>query len=179
MCAGFLCPKCDNFASLHTRQDHNELHLKRWLFLPKSGSSVSQSQAHLAQRKRIGWSVGFNSWTNWALYGIVPMSLCKIRLNDSSEMFRMNWCWWRFTHTLSATAAIFSGSLVYRWGCQFLLIIFHKITNIRSWRCFSSSKIRTKFSHTFCNITMIFKVMSQYFPALFKRIYSHIRLAEG
>ena len=29
MRAGFLCPKCDNFASLHTRQDQNELHLKR------------------------------------------------------------------------------------------------------------------------------------------------------
>ena len=29
MRAGFLCPKCDNFACLHTRQDQNELHLKR------------------------------------------------------------------------------------------------------------------------------------------------------
>ena len=27
--SGFLCPKCDNFACLHTRQDQNELHLKR------------------------------------------------------------------------------------------------------------------------------------------------------
>ena len=41
----------------------------------------------------------------------------------------------------------------------------HKIMNIWSWRCFSSSKIRTQFSHTFYNIIMIFKVMSQYFPA--------------
>ena len=30
--AGFLCPKCDNFACLHTRKDQNELHLKRWFF---------------------------------------------------------------------------------------------------------------------------------------------------
>ena len=29
---GFLCPKCDNFACLHIRQDQNELHLKRWFF---------------------------------------------------------------------------------------------------------------------------------------------------
>ena len=29
MHAGFLCPKLDNFACLHTRQDQNELHLKR------------------------------------------------------------------------------------------------------------------------------------------------------
>ena len=67
--------------------------------------------------------------------------------------------------------------LIYRWGCQFLSL-FYKITNIRSWRCFSSSKIRTQLSHTFCNITMIFKVMSQYFPALSKRIYNHISLGE-
>ena len=26
---GFLCPKCDNFACLRTRQDQNEIHLKR------------------------------------------------------------------------------------------------------------------------------------------------------
>ena len=48
---------------------------------------------------------------------------------------------------------------------------FHKIANIRSWRCFSSFRIYTQFSLTFCNITMIFKVMSEYFPALFKRIH--------
>ena len=72
MPAGFLCPKCDNFACLHTRQDQNELHPKRWFFLAKSASSVSRSQAHSAKRKRIGWSVGFNSWTNWTLYGVIP-----------------------------------------------------------------------------------------------------------
>ena len=68
-------------------------------------------------------------------------------------------------------------ALVYRWGCQFLS--FFSQDNIRSWRYFSSSKIRTQFSHTFCNITMIFKVMSQYFTALFKRIHNHIISAEG
>ena len=30
---GFLCPKCDNFACLHTRQGQNKLHLKRWFFV--------------------------------------------------------------------------------------------------------------------------------------------------
>ena len=44
--AGFLCPKCDNFSCLHTCQDQNELHLKRWFFLPISASSASRSQAH-------------------------------------------------------------------------------------------------------------------------------------
>ena len=28
-CVGCLRPKCDNFVCLHTRQDQNELHLKR------------------------------------------------------------------------------------------------------------------------------------------------------
>ena len=38
---------CDNFACLHTWQDRNELHLKKWFFfLSKSASSVSRSQAH-------------------------------------------------------------------------------------------------------------------------------------
>ena len=37
MRVGFLCPKRDNFACLHTRQYQNELHLKRWFFLAKIG----------------------------------------------------------------------------------------------------------------------------------------------
>ena len=32
MRAGFLCPKCDNFACLQTRQKQSDLHLKRWFF---------------------------------------------------------------------------------------------------------------------------------------------------
>ena len=50
MRAGFLCPKCDYFVCLHTRQDRNDLHLKLFFFLPKSASSLSWSQAHLTQR---------------------------------------------------------------------------------------------------------------------------------
>ena len=37
MHAGFLCLKCDNFACLHSRQDQNELRLKRWFFFAKIG----------------------------------------------------------------------------------------------------------------------------------------------
>ena len=45
-CVRRLFKKFDNFASLHTRQDQNELHLKRWFFfLPKSTSSVGRSIA--------------------------------------------------------------------------------------------------------------------------------------
>ena len=129
MSAGFLCPKYDNFSCLYTHQDQNELHLKRWFFLPPSASSVNRLQAHLAERKRIGWSIGFNSWSNWTLYGVILRSLYKIRLKDVSEMFN---CWERrwidvdgAWHTHYATAAIFSvvhnvlafHPLLYRWGC--------------------------------------------------------------
>ena len=48
----FCAPNVTIFACLYSRQDQNELHLKRWffVFLPKSASSVSRSQAHLAKR---------------------------------------------------------------------------------------------------------------------------------
>ena len=49
--ASFLCPKCDNFACLHTLQDQNEFHLKKWFFFCQ-------------KRKHIGCLIGFNSWTN-------------------------------------------------------------------------------------------------------------------
>lgn len=41
---------------------------------------------------------------------------------------------------------------------------------IRSCRCFSSSRIHTQFSHTFWNHIIVFKVLSQFLPALLKRI---------
>ena len=44
MRASFLCPKCDNFSYLDTRQNQN-MH-----FFPKSASSVSRSYAYLAKR---------------------------------------------------------------------------------------------------------------------------------
>ena len=43
---------------------------------------------------------------------------------------------------------------------------------LKRWFFFAKSAL-----HSFCNITMIFKVMSHYFPALFKRIHNHIRSA--
>ena len=52
MRAGFLCPKCDNFACLHTRQDQNELHLKRWFFFTKIVifcKSIYEIFAHILQ----------------------------------------------------------------------------------------------------------------------------------
>ena len=81
-------------------------------FFPKSASSVSRSQADLAKRKLIGWSIDFNSWTNWTLYSVILRSLCTIRLNDVSYMLNCYERRWidvdEVSHTPSATAAIFS-----------------------------------------------------------------------
>ena len=77
----------------------------------------------------------------------------------------VNWCWWRFTHSfchssniLGCTHGFWLFTLCFINEDATFFHFFHKITNIRSWRCFSSSKVRTQFSHTFCNITMIFAI---------------------
>ena len=110
MRVAFLCSKCYNF---EMSQDWNELHLKRWFFLPKSASSVSRLQANLAKRERVERSIGFNFGINRTLYGMIPRFLCKIRLNDVSEMFSCLEQRWidvdSASHTLSTTALIFSG----------------------------------------------------------------------
>ena len=119
----------------------------------------------------------------------------KIFMQNSSEwclwnvqLLRstVNRCWSRFKHTFYHISNI-HGCMHCFWLSRLWFIyedasffhFLHKITNMRSWRCFSFSKIRTQFLRTFCNITMIFKVMSHHFPALFRRIYHHIRLAKG
>ena len=162
---------------------------KDLFFLPKSESSLNRSQAHLSKQRRIGRSIGFNFWTKWTLYGNMKRFLCKIRLFEKSpkcliiqndgelmlmalrarslpQYFRVYALFWLFTlWFLDEDASFF--------------YFFQKITKIRSWWCFSSSKIRTQFSHAFRNNSMIFKVMSQYISALLKRKVDHIRSAEG
>ena len=109
-----------------------------------------QNKLHLKKwfflRKSASRSIGFNPWTIelcMASYQGLYAKFVSIMPPKCSIVDNT------FCH--SSTVFGFSRfSLVYR-------------------RCFSSSKIRTQFSHTFCNNTMIFKVMLQYFPALFKR----------
>lgn len=162
----------------------NDFFCKIGIFCKSIAGPLSEAKTH--------WMVScLNSWTNCTLYGVIPRSLCKIRLNDVNsrnvQLLRttVNWCWWRFTHTfyhniniLGCTDCFWIFTLWFIDDDASFFQFFHEITYIRSWRCFSSSKIRTQFSHTFCNITMIFKVMSQYFPALFKRLHNHIRSTE-
>ena len=111
MRAGFLCPKCDNFDCLHIRQYQNEIHLKRWffftnirIFCKSIAGPFSEAETH--------WMVNLLQLQN-QLYGVIPRYLCKIHLNDASEMFN---CWERrwidvddASSTLSATAAIIFG----------------------------------------------------------------------
>ena len=152
-------------------------------FLPKLASSVSWPQAHLAKRKCIGWSIGFNYWTNWTLYGVIRRSLCKHSSQwclRNVQLLRttLNWWWWRFTPTFCHSSNILGCTHCFRLFTLWFIDeeasffhFFHKITNLqnRQLRCCSSSKIRMQFSHTFCNIAMIFKVISHYLPALFKQ----------
>ena len=194
MRAGFLCPKYDNFACLHTGQDQNELHLRRWFFFffAKIGIFCKSIVGPLSEAKThwmINWLQLLNRlnivWhhTKQGLYAqFVSMMSPKYSIvENDGELMLM-----RFTHTffhssniLGYTHCFWLFTLWFIYEDASFFHLFHKITNIRSWRCFSASIIPTQFSNSFCNISMIFKVMSQYFPALFKRIHNHIRWAEG
>ena len=88
---------------------------KMIFFLAKIGIFCKSIAGPLSEAKThwmINWIQLLNQ-LNWTLYAVIPRSLCKIRLNDVSEMLRccerrginVNGAW----HTLSAKAAILSG----------------------------------------------------------------------
>ena len=132
MRAGFLCPKCDNFACLHKRQDQNELHLKRWFFFAKIGIFCKSIAGPLSEAKT-HWMVNWLQLQNelnfvWR-HTKVFMQNPSQRYLRNIQLLRttVNWCWWRFPHILpqqqySRVYALFLAfhALVYRWGCQFL-----------------------------------------------------------
>ena len=169
MRAGFLCPICDNFACLRIRQDQNELHLKRWFLFAKIGIFCKSIAGPLSEAKT-HWMVNWLQLQN-QLNFIWRYTKVFIQ-NDVSEMFN---CWERrwidvdgTSRILSATAAIFSGArTVFGFSpVASFFHFFHKISNIRSWRWFSSSKIRTQFSHIFFNITYDFQSNVAIFPSV-------------
>ena len=111
-------------------------------FLPKSASSVSRSQAHLAKRKR-------RKPIEWTLYGVIMQNSSQWYLRNVQLLsMTVNWCWWCFTYTFCHSSNILGCTHCF-WLFTLWLIdddasffhFFHKITNIRSWRCFSSYKI--------------------------------------
>ena len=147
-------------------------------FLSKIGiicKSIANPLSEAKTHWMVNWLQLLNQLNNWPWHPRHQGHYAKCSIVENGDDLM---CWWRFTHTFWYSCNIHGftlcfwpfHTLVYRCGCQYLSLFFHKIMNKRSWRCFSSSKIRMQFSHTFCNITVIFKVMSQYFPALFKRI---------
>ena len=88
MRAGFLCPKCDNFACLHTRQYKMGFIWKDdfLFFLPKSTSSVSRSQAHLA--KHIEAYI-----QPYSFVGRIKQIICQIRHELSVTIHEIRTSW--------------------------------------------------------------------------------------
>ena len=107
MCAGFLCPKCDNFACLLTRHYQTKLHLKRWFFFAKIGIFCKSIASLLSQ----------------GLYAklVSMMSLKCSTVEDDGELMLIG----LHTHFLPQqqysriyTLFLTFHALVYRWGCQ-------------------------------------------------------------
>ena len=82
----------------------------------------------------------------------------------------VNWCWRRLKHTFCHSSNIL-GCMHCFWLFTLWLIdedarffhFFHKITNIRSWQCFSSSNICTQHYHDFqSNIAIFPSVVQSY-----------------
>ena len=69
MRACFLCPKCDNFACLHTRQGQNELHLIRWFFFCQNLTKffVQLGSITIAiDCNGLSWLIFEEKWPNYA-----------------------------------------------------------------------------------------------------------------
>ena len=130
---GFYVPKFDNFACLHTSQDQNELHLKRWfsfakidIFCKSIADPVSEAKTHwmanwlqLLKQFNFVWrhtKVFIQNSSQWW------SPKCSLVENDGELMLMV-----LHTHILphqqySRVYALFLPfhASVYRWGCQFL-----------------------------------------------------------
>ena len=83
MCAGFLCPKCDNFACLHTRQDQNELHLERRFLFGENGIFCKSIAGPLSESYTHPYSFG----------GRIKLINCQIRHELSVTIHEINNSW--------------------------------------------------------------------------------------
>ena len=83
MHAGFLCPKCDNFACLHTRQDQIEVHLKRWFFFSKINIFCKSIAGPLSEAKT-HWTVNWLQLLNQLNF---VWDQTKVLMQNSSQ-----WC---------------------------------------------------------------------------------------
>ena len=172
----FCAPKCDNFICLLTRQDQNVLHLKRWFFFSEIVIFCKSIVGPLSEAKT-HWMVNWLQLLNQLnfVWRYIKVFFCKIRLNDVSEVFN---CWERrwidvdgASHTLYATVAIFLGVRTVFW----LFTLWFIYEDASFFHFFH--KIRWFF---FANIGILCKLIAgPLSEALFKRIYNHIRSAEG
>ena len=143
-------------------------------FLPKSAKSIASPLSEAKTQWMVNW-LQFLKQLNfvWRHTNVIQ---------HVSEMFNS---WERrwidvdgASHTLSATAAIFSGAQTVFGFSRFGLLMRMPVS-------FTFSQANEHMELTvllfFQNpiLHMIFKVMLQYFPALFKRIHNHIRSTEG
>ena len=153
MHAGFLCPKCDNFACLHTRHDQSELQLKRWkIFLPKSASSVSRSQAHLAKCCSSVYLTIFVRRKE-------KLIICQI----GHELSVTIHCFWLFTlWFIDEDASFFHFFSQDNEHTELAVFLFF----FKIFTLFFAHLLQH--DHDF-----------QYFPALLKRIHNCLRSAEG
>ena len=90
MRAGFLCPKCDNFACLHTRQNQNELHLKSWFFFQNPHQTVIRFGC-----VRVGVFTGLGPRWLFPLAKTEDIDACKAFCNDWGDKRKIETgaCW--------------------------------------------------------------------------------------
>ena len=130
--------KYDNFDCLHTRQDQNKLHLKRWFFFFAKIGIFCDSIADLVSEAKTHWMVNWLQFLNQLNF---VWRHTNVFMQNSSQ-----WCLWNWMlmvlhpHFLlqqqySRVYAVFGFS---RFGLSMRMPVsftfFHKITNIRSWR---------------------------------------------
>ena len=119
-----LCSKYDNFACLHTRQDQNRFRLKRWFLSPKSATSVSRSQAHLAKRYSSVYTTIFVRRKNKTYYLSLLYEL-SVTIHDIST------CWKKttlnggpYTNVFSCVNWYLKGSVYPRYHCDQETILY-------------------------------------------------------
>ena len=138
---GFSVPQMRQFCLFTYPPKSRWASSKKMIFWAKSASSECRSQAHLAKRKRIRRSFGFNSWTNWTLYGVQGLYAKFISMMSPKCSIVENIA--LHTHFLpqqqySRVYALFLAfhTLVYRWWCHFLSLFF---TRYRTYGADSAS----------------------------------------
>ena len=117
MRASFLCPKCDNFACLHTCQDQNELHLKRFFFFAKIDifcKSIAGPLLSVVQAYTQTYSFG----------GRIKLIICQIRHELSVTIHEISTRWKKTLDGGPYICILYSGIMKHD------ALFKHKATNI-------------------------------------------------